>query len=142
MQKRKKKKPFIPSEKLLKAAKLFAEDEFIEQTEAASMICVNRSTLWRWRQHPEFVRLCDQERKKALIEQKDEIAALFKTWRKEARQRNRELEKKMQEHDRRNARKKREELAQWLREQNAPEDVIEEALNQLKNKKKRATPEG
>ena len=134
------KKPFRIGEKQKAAAVILAEGSYCSIQEAADLMGVHRSTLWRWWQHPEFQRYCERIRRAA-------VAAAMKEARKETQAVRRELRKKERAFAKQKAQAQQDEYKHWLIEQSVPEEVVQEAVRLLDSasakphNKKRATSE-
>lgn len=137
----KRKKPFVLDERHKLAAEVFAQGDYCGLQEAAALVGVHRSTLWRWWQIPAFRRYCERVRRAAVAEywKSPEV-------RKEGREMRRELRRKERDLERLNSKKQDAELARWMAAQGLPKNYIEEIVygknaSDKHENKKRATPD-
>ena len=72
MRKRSKKKPFVIGEKQQAAVKMLIDGDYKVQ-EVAAALNVNRSTVWRWFQHPEMRAFCERYYRKRIAAIKRDI---------------------------------------------------------------------
>lgn len=121
MKRQKKKAPFVIHEKHIEAARIFAEGGYFTLQEVADRVGVSRVTLWRWWQRREFREYCDRIRRQ-------EVAKIKREIRKQSRQEARELQKKEEAIKRAEKGNSARELENWLKQENAPPEMIKEAL--------------